>query len=539
MTSAFLTTPAVIQSNVREGRSKEFAMRHDWNSLLDVRPNETMARPVTERRKALFPDADVLVEYLRDFAAEQEDHVHYNVAVKAIDRDAALDRFSLSIQRQNSPGEELVHCRCVIVATGLWTPNSANKAVDGVEYLDGYEDIPETGEAYEGKTVVVLGMGNAAMETATAALPYAAETHVFARTRPLPQGGKGIRFASQTHYVGDIRAGRLQIMDNYFLKSLDTLGFDFFEKSRLLVIPCLGTKKCFWAVTPDDCADETCKTFHFKGRQRLNYKLTVLKWAKGGWLEKKIRGLIDRHFPGEFAAADVNDEGEVEGKGWAIQRVHEAQELIAQREEGGFSKNGINPEVFLQETMEELILHSAVLYKNQKLMDEVALLQARYAFSPFRHPVDHIIRCFGWHMDTSIFNSSVLPKTTHNGKYPALTSAYQVPDIPNLYFAGTLTHGLDFRRSAGGFIHGFRYTARALFHMLEEQNFAVPFPSVAIPLGSFKQGGLEMVNKGHEKILSMLMKRINEASGPYQMFQHLGNIQWAGMGGLGLGRNSA
>ena len=24
--------------NVREGRSEEFAMRHDWNSLLDVRP---------------------------------------------------------------------------------------------------------------------------------------------------------------------------------------------------------------------------------------------------------------------------------------------------------------------------------------------------------------------------------------------------------------------------------------------------------------------------------------------------------------------
>ena len=36
-----------------------------------------------------------------------------------------------------------------------------------------------------------------------------------------------------------------------------------------------------------------------------------------------------------------------------------------------------------------------------------------------------------------------------------------------MYFAGQLGHGKDHLKSAGGFIHGFRYTSRALFRMLE------------------------------------------------------------------------
>ena len=46
-------------------------------------------------------------------------------------------------------------------------------------------------------------------------------------------------------------------------------------------------------------------------------------------------------------------------------------------------------------------------------------------------------------------------------KYPLIYDDYQSPDYPGLYFAGTNTHSLDFRKSAGGFIHGFRYTGTA------------------------------------------------------------------------------
>ena len=44
-------------------------------------------------------------------------------------------------------------------------------------------------------------------------------------------------------------------------------------------------------------------------------------------------------------------------------------------------------------------------------------------------------------------------------KYPRMTHDYQSVDMPGMYYAGTLAHYLDFRKSAGGFVHGFRYTS--------------------------------------------------------------------------------
>ena len=61
----------------------EFNLRHDWNSLL-----HTDVAPVTNRTKLRFPNADVLVEYLADFAREQEQagRIWYNSSVERIAR---------------------------------------------------------------------------------------------------------------------------------------------------------------------------------------------------------------------------------------------------------------------------------------------------------------------------------------------------------------------------------------------------------------------------------------------------------------------
>ena len=45
-------------------------------------------------------------------------------------------------------------------------------------------------------------------------------------------------------------------------------------------------------------------------------------------------------------------------------------------------------------------------------------------------------------------------------KYPRIDHGYESLDYPGLYYAGTVTHSLDLRKSAGGFIHGFRYTGK-------------------------------------------------------------------------------
>ena len=48
--------------------------------------------------------------------------------------------------------------------------------------------------------------------------------------------------------------------------------------------------------------------------------------------------------------------------------------------------------------------------------------------------------------------------------------------MPRLYFAGSASHGRDHKRAAGGFIHGFRYTAWSLYHSLEEKYEGQPWP---------------------------------------------------------------
>jgi len=45
-------------------------------------------------------------------------------------------------------------------------------------------------------------------------------------------------------------------------------------------------------------------------------------------------------------------------------------------------------------------------------------------------------------------------------KYPKIDHAYESADYPGLYYAGGATHSLDLRKSAGGFIHGVRYTGK-------------------------------------------------------------------------------
>merc|ERR1719359_2219338 len=105
-----------------------------------------------------------------------------------------------------------------------------------------------------------MGLGNAAMETAQALQPFTSEVQVLARARELPEGGTGMRFAYQTHYVGDVRAGRTTILDTYLLKSLDTFDFSSLDAGiRLLVIPCLGNRLCIWKVYKDDCMDRECE----------------------------------------------------------------------------------------------------------------------------------------------------------------------------------------------------------------------------------------------------------------------------------------
>ncbi|XP_006821644.1 FAD-dependent oxidoreductase domain-containing protein 2-like [Saccoglossus kowalevskii] len=126
-----------------------------------------------------------------------------------------------------------------------------------------------------------------------------------------------------------------------------------------------------------------------------------------------------------------------------------------------------------------------------------------------RKEYDYVIRCTGFLFDFSIFDKTCRPKPkipkkkNRRPKYPLIDHTYQAVGVPGLYFAGTVTHSLDFKKSSGGFLHGFRYTTQALHRILEYQNHRKQWPSIKLSIS---------------ELLNHIVKRVNEASGLYQMF---------------------
>lgn len=56
--------------------------------------------------------------------------------------------------------------------------------------------------------------------------------------------------------------------------------------------------------------------------------------------------------------------------------------------------------------------------------------------------------------------SSARPPSSEGarGRLPGVTAWYEGRGTPDLFVLGTAAHSRDYRSSAGGFIHGFRYT---------------------------------------------------------------------------------
>ncbi|XP_078388208.1 FAD-dependent oxidoreductase domain-containing protein 2 [Cetorhinus maximus] len=143
---------------------------------------------------------------------------------------------------------------------------------------------------------------------------------------------------------------------------------------------------------------------------------------------------------------------------------------------------------------------------NQRLMYE----EEADNFS-VRQPYDRVIRCLGWKFDFSIFNNLTKPQRGRGrmNKYPLVKASYESESLPGMFIIGTASHSIDYRKSAGGFIHGFRYTARAVHHLLEHRYHGITWPATTLPI---------------THLTNMIIKRINEASGLYQMFSVLADF---------------
>ncbi|XP_071965950.1 FAD-dependent oxidoreductase domain-containing protein 2-like [Antedon mediterranea] len=369
--------------------NKEFNFRHDWNSLI----SDDESLQMRYYSKDFFPQADTYVKYLNDYATKLRLKIKYNTRISNIRKKTISE--GLDVFLMDDQNGKTYSCQVMIMGTGIGTPNKPYFA--GMEHTESYEDMSIDTDDFEGKSVMILGRGNSAFETADHIVGSTNVIHMMARSR--------VKLAWETHYVGDLRAVNDGLLDTYQLKSLDGI----LEASMAEVL--------------------------------------VIKNEKNGKL-----ALIPR------------------------------DEMVV--------KIDLN-----YTTVNQTVFH--------KMMREI------HDNFPLREEYDYIIRCLGFTYDFAIFNSTFSPEPTANGKYPTINAAYEVENITDMFVIGTSSHSLDFKKSAGGFIHGFRYTARALHHLLEYRYHNIPWPSTSQPIS-------ELVNN--------IIKRANEASGIYQMFTQLGDV---------------
>ena len=324
-----------------------------------------------------FPNADSLVEYLAHFAAESDLNIKYSTAVDKVSRSGKS--FTLS------HGSESTQCEYVVVAAGVSVPYKPNADKEGlIEY---YDDMSVNKTDYEGQDVLIIGRGNAALETANHIYGRTARVNLISTTR--------VKLSWETHYVGHVRGINNEIMDSYMLKSMDILGGEHDAQKMMFT-----------------------RQYHPSCRPK-----------RGDCSHPDGRGLIH---------------------------------VFVQDEDGEWEED----------------THLG--------------------------PVDRVLACAGWVFDDSLFETEIKPQMWTR-RFPAMSPAFESPNVPGLYFAGTLMHARDHLRSSGGFIHGFRYLTRALYRQFEFHHHNVAWPSVAI-------------QSEVAPLTTAILRRVNEMDGPYQMF---------------------
>jgi hypothetical protein len=121
---------------------------------------------------------------------------------------------------------------------------------------------------------------------------------------------------------------------------------------------------------------------------------------------------------------------------------------------------------------------------------------------------DRVICCTGFRFDASIFDPSCRPELALDGRFPAQTSEWESSNVPDLFFAGTLTQARDYKKAASSFIHGFRYNVRTLHRLLDRRYHGRELPSRPVPATP-------------EGLADAALERLNRSSGLWQQFGFL------------------
>jgi thioredoxin reductase len=179
-------------------------MRYDWNSLLSDE-NKPLFTDLTDD---YYPQAQLFAEYVEDFANYHEINIQHNSCVEHISKNEK-EIFQVKVKDCDT----IYFSPIVISASGFGEPFIPN--IKGIELVDNYYDAIIEGDYYKNKKVAIIGKGNSAFEFAKGILNYA-DTIMLVSPETLLE-------ASQSHYVGNVRATNNLSQEAYQLKSKNFL----------------------------------------------------------------------------------------------------------------------------------------------------------------------------------------------------------------------------------------------------------------------------------------------------------------------------
>ena len=168
-------------------------LRFDWNSFLGD------TKSFRDYSEELYPSADDYLRYAEDFVGRKNLNIRFNYEVKSIEK---LSDGTFSINGGEYTAEK------VFFGIGL-KPREPTINVHPSITAYTYANMPLDKEVYRDKTVIIMGSGNAALETADYIAPV---------TKFTTLNGRDIN-AWYTHYPGHARSKNFTSVDSFFLKA--------------------------------------------------------------------------------------------------------------------------------------------------------------------------------------------------------------------------------------------------------------------------------------------------------------------------------
>lgn len=178
----------------------KFSERFDWNSIITEEKN-ILGRNYSQD---FYPDSSTIYEMMRDIHEEYEINVNFKEDCKEVIKEEEI--FNVITDK----GE--YESRAVVVATG-YKPHIPNN-IQGIELAVPYEKMKHS-SYYRDKKVFIIGKGNSGLECAKDIMN---EANMILLGSP-----SSMKFAYQSHYVGNARIVNSVSIENYQLKSMSAI----------------------------------------------------------------------------------------------------------------------------------------------------------------------------------------------------------------------------------------------------------------------------------------------------------------------------